>query len=82
MIDKPTLQKTVKNKVESTLIARNKSTALNDECDFLAGAMTVLQQVNVLLYDSTEKESMDIVPPMWILLPMSGRSVIKELSNK
>lgn len=82
MIDKETLKKTVKNKVESTLIARNKSTALNDECDFLAGAMTVLQQVNVLLYDSTEKESMDIVPPMWIFLPMSGRSIIKELSNK
>lgn len=82
MIDKETLKKTVKNKVESTLIARNKSTALNDECDFLAGAMTVLQQVNVLLYDSTEKESMDIVPPMWIFLPMSGRSIIKELSDK
>ena len=82
MIDKETLKKTVKNKVESTLIARNKSTALNDECDFLAGAMTVLQQVNVLLYDSTEKESMDIVPPMWIFLPMSGRSIIKELSSK
>lgn len=82
MIDKETLKKTVKGKVENTLIARKKSSALKDECDFLAGAMTVLQQVNVLLYESTDEESMDIIPPMWIFLPMSGRSIIKELSNK
>lgn len=82
MIDKATLQKTVKGKVEDTLIARSESSALKDECDFLAGAMTVLQQINVLLYESTEKESMDIIPPMWMLLPMCGRSVIEELSNK
>ena len=82
MIDKATLQKTIKSKVESTLIRRKDTSALKNECDFLAGAMTVLQQVNILLYESTEDMSMDIVPPMWVFLPMSGRSLIKELQDK
>ena len=51
MIDKATLQKTIKDNVERTLIQRKNTSALKDECDFLAGAMTVLQQVNVLLYE-------------------------------
>ena len=82
MIDKATLQKTIKDKVEHTLIKRKESSALKDECDFLVGAMTVLSQINILLYDSTEDMSMDIVPPMWMLLPMSGRSVYEELQDK
>lgn len=82
MIDKATLQKTIKDKVEHTLIKRKESSALKDECDFLVGAMTVLSQINILLYESTEDMSMDIVPPMWMLLPMSGRSVIEELQSK
>ena len=82
MIDKATLQKTIKDKVEHTLIKRKESSALKDERDFLVGAMTVLSQINILLYESTEDMSMDIVPPMWMLLPMSGRSVIEELQSK
>ena len=82
MIDKATLQKTIKDKVEHTLIQRKNTSALKDECDFLPGAMTVLQQVNMLIYERTEKDSMGIVPPMWMLLLMCGRSVIEELSNK
>tara|TARA_Y100000361_G_scaffold33836_1_gene28355 strand:+ start:156 stop:404 length:249 start_codon:yes stop_codon:yes gene_type:complete len=82
MIDKATLQKTIKDKVEHTLIKRKESSALKDECDFLVGAMTVLSEINILLYDSTEDMSMDIVPPMWMLLPMSGRSVYEELQDK
>ena len=82
MIDKATLQKTIKDKVEHTLIKRKESSALKDECDFLVGAMTVLSQINILLYESTEDMSMDIVPPMWMLLPMSGRSVIEELQSE
>ena len=82
MIDKATLQKAIKDKVEHTLIKRKESSALKDECDFLVGAMTVLSEINILLYDSTEDMSMDIVPPMWMLLPMSGRSVYEELQDK
>ena len=82
MIDKATLQKTIKDKVEHTLIKRKESSALKDERDFLVGAMTVLSQINILLYERTEDMSMDIVPPMWMLLPMSGRSVIEELQSK
>ena len=82
MMGKEEMRTKIVQKVEDTLKARDKSGALKDECDFLAGAMTVLQQVNMLIYDSTEKDSMEIVPPMWMLLPMCGRSVIEELSNK
>tara|TARA_Y100000361_G_scaffold45822_1_gene39652 strand:+ start:318 stop:566 length:249 start_codon:yes stop_codon:yes gene_type:complete len=82
MIDKAILQNRIKDKVEDTLIQRKNTSALKDECDFLAGAMTVLQQINIHIYESTEEDSMGIVPPMWLLLPMCGRSVIEELSNK
>ena len=82
MIDKVTLQNRIKDKVENTLIQRKNTSALKDECDFLAGAMTVLQQINIHIYESTEKDSMGIVPPMWLLLPMTGRSLLEELSNK
>ena len=81
MIDKEAMRTSVVKKVEEHLLARHKSQALKDECDFLAGAMTVLAHINMIMYDSTEEMSMSVIPPLWILYPISGRSVVKELSK-
>ena len=82
MIGKEEMRTKIQQRVEDTLKARDDSGALKDECDFLCGAMTVLGIVNQIFYDATEEESMGVVPPLWILGPMSGRSVLEELSNK
>ena len=81
MMKKEEMRDQIVQKVEDTLKARDKSGALKDECDFLAGAMTVLGNINILLYGETEEQSMGIVPPLWILYPMSGRSVLEELEK-
>ena len=81
ILDKEQLRDIMKKKVEQGLIDRDRSGALKDECDYLVGAMTVLAHINVLIYNTPVKESMGIVPPMWMLGPMSGRSVLEELKN-
>ena len=81
MMEKQEMRTKVVQKVEDTLKARDKSGALVNECDFLAGAMAVLSNINILLYGETEDKSMGIIPPLWILYPMSGRSVVAELEK-
>ena len=81
MLHKEKLRDIMKKKVEQVLIDRDRSGALKDECDYLVGAMTVLAQINVLIYNTPVEESMEIVPPIWMLGPMSGRSVLEELKN-
>ena len=81
MLYKEKLRDIMKKKVEQVLIDRDRSGALKDECDYLTGAMTVLAQINVLIYDTPVEELMGIVPPIWILSLMSGRSVLEELKN-
>ena len=81
MLHKEKLRDIMKKKVEQVLIDRDRSGALKDECDYLVGAMTVLAHINVLIYNTPVEESMEIVPPIWMLGPMSGRSVLEELKN-
>ena len=78
-IKKDDLKELIVTKVNETLLVREETGALKDECDFLVGAMTVMAVVNQAVYDSTEDNSMDWISPLWALFPMSGRSVVKEL---
>ena len=76
------LRKKVTDEVESTLLARHYNSTLKDETDFIMGACAVMRIVNMHLYKATEEESMDCIPPMWLLWPMSGRSIVNELEIK
>ena len=53
----------------------------NAEVDFIMGAVAVMRIVNMELYEVSEEESMNCIPPMWLLWPMSGRSIVNELEN-
>lgn len=78
-IPKEEFRSSAKAKVEALLLSRKDNGCLESEADFLAGAMVVIGLVNELLYDSTEELSMSIVPPIWFIAPMTGRSVLKEM---
>lgn len=59
--------------VESTLRTRNKNGSTACEADFLAGALTVLNQIS-----GPDGLPGDLVPVMWALGPMSGRNVFDD----
>ena len=54
---------------------------LKSEVDFIMGACSVMRVVNMYLYTASDETSMDCIPPMWLLYPMSGRSVVTEINN-
>jgi hypothetical protein len=56
--------------VEKQALERIKTGALQSEADFYLGAASVLQY----LFGKDPKELTEIVPPMWIIGIMSGRS--------
>ena len=78
MISKNEFLKIVIPKALTLLEERKNSGALESEADFLAGAMFVLTIVNMEFYEATYNKSMDIVPPMWSIGPMCGRSLLDE----
>jgi|TARA_R110000765_G_scaffold62673_1_gene121618 hypothetical protein len=82
MISKNEFLEIVIPKALTLLEERKNSRALESEADFLAGAMFVLTIVNMEFYEATHNESMNIVPPMWIFGPMSGRSVLDEAKDE
>jgi len=75
------LRKIIKDEVERTLLSRDKMKTLKSELDFVMGAVTVMRIVNMHLYCTDDEQSMDCVPPMWLLYPMSGRSIVEELKK-
>jgi len=64
--------KRYRKEVEQLLLQREESGALTSEADFIAGASIAFVHFN----------KWNKVPPMWILAPMSGRSIIEELGFK
>ena len=64
--------KRYKNEVEQILLQRDERGSLTSEADFIAGASIAFAHFNVW----------SKIPPMWILAPMSGRSIIEELGFK
>ena len=64
--------KRYKNEVEQLLLQRDERGSLTSEVDFIAGASIAFAHFNVW----------SKIPPMWILAPMSGRSIIEELGFK
>jgi len=75
------LRKIIQDEVERTLLSRDKMKTLKSELDFVMGAVTVMRIVNMHLYCTDDEQSMDCVPPMWLLYPMSGRSIVEELKK-
>ena len=82
MIKKNTFKLKAGIKVTSLLRERHNSGALESEADFFAGAMLILSLVNREFYGASYEESMDIVPPMWVIGPMSGRSLLEEVNDE
>ena len=75
------LRKLIKDEVERTLLSRDKMGTLKSEVDFIMGACSVMRVVNMYLYTASDETSMDCIPPMWLLYPMSGRSIVEELKK-
>ena len=75
------LRKLIKDEVERTLLSRDKMGTLKSEVDFIMGACSVMRVVNMYLYTASDETSMDCIPPMWLLYPMSGRSMVTEINN-
>lgn len=73
--------------IESRLLSRFRALGINpgtvrghnEEAAFLAGAATALQAV---FAEPDSANLTDYVPPFWVISPMSGRSVVKELLRK
>ena len=80
---KDEFKKEAQDKVETLLLNREKYGSLESEADFLAGATIVMCLVNELFFDgkndSGRDTSMNIVPPLWSIYPMCGRSLVEEL---
>jgi|TARA_R110002051_G_scaffold19567_3_gene54392 hypothetical protein len=60
---------------EELVKIRLKNGACESEADFFAGAMAVMTVVNEMHFGTKPDDIMDIVPPMWFIGPMSGRSI-------
>ena len=77
MIKKSKFRNSAEKEVIRTLKGRIKNGTLESEPDFLAGAMTVLLEVNRHFYGVTDEEKvMGIVSPNWIFSPMMGESIL------
>jgi len=72
---KDKFKSTVKERVEKVGKIRLKDGACESEADFFAGAMAVMLVINEMYFGSDDDNLMDIVPPMWFIGPMSGRSL-------
>ena len=62
--------KELTDRIERQGLERIKSGALRSEADFYAGAAIAIHH----LFGKDDKQLTDIIPPMWILGIMSGRS--------
>ena len=80
---KPTLTKEQKNQfrdkvkeqIEKTGLIRINNGSCESEADYFAGAMVAMTTFNEMFCGADESNAMDIVPPMWFIGPMSGRSL-------
>lgn len=70
--DKQIIKGIVEDMLRQRVHGLTKKKALEEEAIFLLGASAALQAVFAI----DEKELTDYIPPMWIIGPMSGRSVL------
>ena len=78
---KAQFKKKAQKRVETLLKQRSRFGVLESEADVIAGASAVMGLVNEMCFESSKDDSMDIIPPMWFLWPMSGRSILEELKQ-
>ncbi len=76
------VRKAIIDDVERALIGRDKTGALESETDFIMGACAVMRVINMKLYGANEEESMDCIPPIWLMWVMSHRSIVDALKDK
>ncbi len=62
-------EKKFKKFVEHLLVSRRHHGVLKSEADFIAGASAVFAFMN----------RMDLVSPLWVFFPMSGRNMVDQL---
>lgn len=76
----------IQDAIETRLLERFRALQINplskkgaiEEAAFLAGAGSALQAV----FETDPTKLTDYVPPMWIIGPMSGRSVVVEIAKE
>tara|TARA_R110000737_G_scaffold232740_3_gene246099 strand:- start:976 stop:1239 length:264 start_codon:yes stop_codon:yes gene_type:complete len=65
----------VKEQVEKTGLTRINNRSCESEADYFAGAMVVMTTFNEMFCGADDSNAMDIVPPMWFIGPVTGRSL-------
>ena len=68
-------------RIESLLKDRTRFNVIESEADVVSGASVIMGLVNESLFESSKGDSMDIIPPLWLMAPMSGRSIVEELKK-
>ena len=70
-----------KARVEALLKVRSSLGVIESEADIIAGVAVVMGLVNESFFESSKDDAMNIIPPLWFLCPMSGRSIVEELKK-
>ena len=68
-------------RIETLLKDRTRFNVIESEADVVAGASVIMGLVNEFFFKSSKDDSMDIIPPLWFIAPMSGRSIVEELKK-
>ena len=68
-------------RIETLLKDRTRFNVIESEADVVSGASAVMGLVNEFFFKSSKDDSMDIIPPLWFIAPMSGRSIGEELKK-
>ena len=76
------LREAIQKDVEDRLKERIDSGALENECDYLVGAMVVMATIEQRLYGVEYEKSMGCVPPLWLFGPMRGESILDSTIGK
>jgi hypothetical protein len=65
--------------VMTVLSAREIAGVSESQADFMAGAMSVIN--HLFPHPDGPGKMSDVIPPVWILYPMAGRSLTEEEST-
>ena len=77
----PLFKEEARKRIERLLKDRTRFNVIESEADVVAGASVIMGLVNESFFGSSPDDSMNIIPPLWFIAPMSGRSIVEELKK-
>ncbi len=73
---KAAIEASLRVRLEAFGLKLNSAAAKKEEAAFISGAMCA---INALLPNEAPEKISAAIPPMWIIGPMTGRSVLEKL---